>query len=833
MQTITSLRFLAIAVLLGVSGVAQATNLSPGSVPVPPVVEEKVPRRFEAASQQGQKLSGLLLARMQANLNGRLLRVDEAGLLDGFRKRPGVHPWIGEHVGKFLDASAKVWLNTKDPRLKKLMDRVASTLIATQQADGYLGTYVDAERWTSWDVWVHKYNILGLLAYHQATGNVPALEASKKMGDLLIATFGGGKRDLITAGTHVGMASTSVLAPMVALYRQTGDKRYLDFCQDILKAMEQPNGPKILSTLQASANVFKTANAKAYEMISNLIGLVDLYAITGETRLIEPVRAAWNDIAKRRLYITGTTSSFEHFHDDHELPAEEHHNIGETCVTVNWIELTLALMRFDGEAKYADEIERSVYNHLLGAQDAHNGNFCYYTPLNGNKRYGPGISCCVSSGPRGIAMLPELAWGVLDGAPAVTLWTAGRAQLDAKTPEGGHVAVKLQTQTRFPEDGKVTLTVQPTRPATFALALRVPAWTTRFVVTIGQGPHAVTKEGTPGSFLRLEQAWGRSTKLQIDMDLPVRLVSGAPTYPGRVAVVRGPQVLVADAPAAINGKSQGVDPALFFLDDEASLASLKPLGRGAKPSYRIDGHVMSSLRADAKQEAAELVLVPYANARRPLTWLLSRKGLPAVLSAAAKIEAERKVYRASRASTAPKIDGTLEPGLSQSNMTPIDKVLPRGNPRSQAWFSVRWDAAHLYVTALVKDPTPESREADFDSDYVAIGVDGNRLGGVAYDANDIYVAHRFDNKRVEGTNDSKVRRAATCTNDGYVVEFAVPWAQLGGKVAAGRRIGFEIRNHDQGPSGIEDDGPKQWADSDPSFARATNRFGIVELVDSP
>ena len=78
---------------------------------------------------------------------------------------------------------------------------------------------------------------------------------------------------------------------------------------------------------------------------------------------------------------------------------------------MNWLKFNVKLLGLLGEARFADEIEKTVMNHLLGAQDAHNGNFSYYTPLNGRKPFTPGINCCVSSGPRGISMLPELALG--------------------------------------------------------------------------------------------------------------------------------------------------------------------------------------------------------------------------------------------------------------------------------------------------------------------------------------------------------------------------------------------------------------------------------------
>src|SRR5262249_45088058 len=151
-------------------------------------------------------------------------------------------------------------------------------LLKTQEPDGYLGTYIPAKRWglypdADWDVWVHKYDLLGLLAYYQYTGNKEALRGAQRVGDLLINTFGPGKKSIISAGTHVGMASTSVLEPVVLLYRSTAEPKYLDFAKYIVASWEEPNGPHILTALETTHSVRKTANAKAYEMLSNLNGL--------------------------------------------------------------------------------------------------------------------------------------------------------------------------------------------------------------------------------------------------------------------------------------------------------------------------------------------------------------------------------------------------------------------------------------------------------------------------------------------------------------------------------------------------------------------------------
>ena len=432
-----------------------------------PVVTDKMADVFVPARFSVQTVEGLLGDRMRVNLEGRLLHVDETGIMEGFQHRPGKQDWIGEHAGKFLDAALNVWQYSHHERLKPLIDRVDRGLIAAQLPDGYLGTYTDDKRWASWDVWVHKYDLIGLLHYYQSTGDQPSLQACRKIGDLLVRTFGDkpGQRDIILAGEHVGMAATSVLEPMVMLYRYTGDRRYLEFCYYLTRAWEQPNGPHLLSSLVPGASVFKTANAKAYEMLSNLVGLADLYRITGEERFLKPVDVAWQDIVAHRLYVSGTASSHEHFTANDQLPADEKADVGEGCVTVTWMQLNLQMLRLTGDSKYGDQIERSVFNQLLAAQNPANGDICYFTPLNGRKHATPGISCCVSSEPRGISLIPETVWGERNGDPAILQYTPGNVAMSLAS---------IQSETDFPMTGHVVLTVSPEAKPHFTLYLRVP-----------------------------------------------------------------------------------------------------------------------------------------------------------------------------------------------------------------------------------------------------------------------------------------------------------------------------------------------------------------------
>lgn len=551
-------------------------------------------------------VGGYLGDRMTINVEKRLLAVDVDSFLKPFRRRPGAQAWVGEHAGKWLHAAALAWEQSHDPRLKARLDHVAQTLISAQEADGYLGTYLPTNRWTSWDVWSHKYNLIGLLAYHRITGDTAALTACRRMGDLLCATFGEGKRDIIKSGTHVGMAPTSVLEPMVRLHQVTGEKRYLEFCEYLVRSWDQPDGPKIVASLLEHGSVKRTADAKAYEMTSDLVGLGDLYRVGGQRRYFDAVSAAWRDIRDHQNYATGTSSWGEHFQAPDELNPDGGMEVewdkfvaaGEGCMTVTWMQLTGEMLRLTGDPACADELERSIYNALLAAQRPTDGTVSYFLPMRGRKRYGevthgipPDICCCSSSIPRGIAMIPEFAVGTVRGAPAVLLYAPG--EFTMKVQAGGKtVAVALQVATDYPQHGKVAITVRPERKAAFPLLLRVPAWSSRFEVRIG-GEHFT---GTPGTFLRIERTWSSADRVEIEMNLPFFTQPQGKPAAGLVAVQRGPQVLAVDSSVT-------------------NVASLPP-GWWGRHAYAVEARVGDELKtlpmipiAEAGQTKAEYAAV--------------------------------------------------------------------------------------------------------------------------------------------------------------------------------------------------------------------------------
>jgi uncharacterized protein len=530
----------------------------------------------EVLSPSAIHVEGWLGARIIANATNRLLTVDTDPLLAGFQKKPGIHPWIGEHVGKWMYAATLAWAYTGDPRLRSKLDRVASDLIAAQEPDGYLGTYVPDKRFglyqdADWDVWSHKYNLMGLLTYYQYTGNESALTACRKMGDLLIKTFGPGKQSILSAGTHLGMAATSVLEPVVLLYRYTGDERYLAFARYIVKSWDEPNGPKIIQTLLTDKQVNKTANGKAYEMLSNLVGLCELARATGDRTLVEPVLNAWQDIASKRLYITGSASQGEHFQGDYELPNQAASHVAETCVTTTWIQLNLQLFRLTGDAKFANELEKTLYNHLAAAQNPRGDDWCYFTALEGKKPYDSGINCCHSSGPRGMALAPLGAYlkQNIDGADALLV---GTFETSSVVLELDGNEVRVEQRSKFPFEGDSELRVQPSKPTRFEMLIRVAPWSSPLELSVNGKVLSCTVRN--GWAVIPAREWSDGDSVDIRFNLGPRVVLGKHGNNGLAALEWGPFVLAYDA--ALNS---GLPPAnrIGFADDKpARLGSSRP-----------------------------------------------------------------------------------------------------------------------------------------------------------------------------------------------------------------------------------------------------------------
>jgi DUF1680 family protein len=544
------------ATVLSPSAIAAIT---PAPYVVPAVVEDR--QDMQIPDRVHLDVNSMLGARIQANTTARLLEtVDVDRLLEGYRKRPGCMTWDGEHIGKWIHAASLAWANSGDEKLRAKIASAVTELIKCQEADGYLGTYLSNEqiaaaenqqpksttpqpkfikRWTEWDVWSHKYNLLGLLTWVRLSGDPSAMDCCRKMGDLLCNTFGKepGKLDFMKQGPFEGQVT--VLEPMIMLYRMTGEPRYRDFCQYLIDCnAKKPHA--LVQTLLEQKRVDKVYAVHAYTMLSFMDGLLEWYRITGDKKLLTAAVNAWEDITARRRYITGAISYRETFHDDFDLPNNNH--VGETCATVTWMQFNAQLLRLTGEARYAQEIERTAYNQLASAQSPDGKAWTYYVGLVGTKPYSTNFTgfCCLSSGPRGPVLLPTCALTTDGEGVVVNLYDQANAQLSLR--DGTGVAVNLTT--RFPSEPNIAIDIKPEKPADFAVKLRIPTWCSNATLKLGGKtlPMTVGEDG----YVAVRRTWQAGDRLNLVLPPNARVVAGEHNNLGRAAICYGPLVLATD-----------------------------------------------------------------------------------------------------------------------------------------------------------------------------------------------------------------------------------------------------------------------------------------------
>ena len=670
-----------IACLVGFLAASPAilSSLSAEIVPVPDKVACAVADRQAFTQPDHLRLAGWLGSRIDANEANRLVKIDVDRLLEGYRKRPGRQSWDGEHVGKWLHAATLAWVNTGDPALRDKLDYAAAELIRCQQDDGYLGTYLKARRWTEWDVWAHKYNLIGLITYMRYTGNLAPLPACRRMGDLLCETFGDepGKRDLIVAGEHVGLAPTSVLEPMVLLYRLTGEPRYLEFCRYILRAWEHPNGPKIISTLLSVKRVDKVGNGKAYEMLSCLNGALEYYRTVGDPRILEACLNAWQDIVAHRLYLTGAASYGELFHDDFDLPNVA--NVGETCVTVTWLQFNAQLLRLTGEARFADQLEQVVLNQLFGAQKCDGSAWGYYVQMEGKKPYSSTLDghCCLSSGPRGVALIPTFAVSTDSAGVVVNLYDAGTARLSL----ADHTPVRLVTETRYPAEDHIRLTLGLEAKKEFTLKLRLPAWCRTPTVSIKGEAQALTPG--EGGYLAIHRSWSEGDQVDLHFKLEPRVVVGDHLNHGKLAVLYGPLVLAAESDLIGNGLGlravamPGADLATLGVVPEPASDNVKTW-TGAQV-FRVGAIPRRASQIAATGVPLAIRMVPFADAGNNGSDY--RVWLP-IGPSAGNLLLDEKESRSRRGNVA----GSITDGEPATFVVTFD-----GRPAAEDWFAVTLD----------------------------------------------------------------------------------------------------------------------------------------------
>jgi DUF1680 family protein len=490
------------------------------------------------------QLGGLLGNALEANRRGRLFHfitgpdspaIALFGLEHTAKNLEG--DWYGEHAGKWLTAAAKAVQRSGDEELAANVKSVADFLVSVQGPDGYLGTYAPERRFMrkqpagprtwdgapakrTWDIWTHSYMVLGLLEVQRLFPDDDRyLAAAGAIAKLCWRTFTQGGINITRLGNHHGMSATVLLDAAVDLYLASNDPQHLDLAKLILRQADQHPELELLRQALAGADAAEIATGKAYQLCWNLVGLAKLHRATGDAQYLQAVHKVWTSIRRHHLTLGGGPWGGVG-HRSREV--FNHHSVFspygyvETCSVLAWIQLNRELLAITGEPRFAEEIECSAYNDLLGAQAPNGEDWCYYSFPNGQRVHTTYWRCCKSSGAMALEELPAIAYGITASDElVVNLYGASRAEL--QHPSAGKV--RLVQVTDYPFAGSVRLVVQPEEPgAQFAILLRIPAWVQGAQVTLNGIPW--DQIVAPGGYVRVERRWQANEVVMLEFPMP-------------------------------------------------------------------------------------------------------------------------------------------------------------------------------------------------------------------------------------------------------------------------------------------------------------------------
>jgi DUF1680 family protein len=652
-------------------------------------------------------------------------------------KRPPGYPFDDTDLYKVIEGASYTLSVHRDPKLEAYVDGLIAKIAAAQEPDGYLYTTrtinpKEPHRWAGAERWVlerddsHELYDLGHLfeaavAHYLATGKRTFLDVAIKAADLLVKTFGPGKRS-----TWPGHQITEMA--LVRLYRVTGNEEYLKLAKFLIDERgpgpdpasptkfpggEQAN-PRGLQYNQAHLKVIEQTEPVGHAVRATYMysGMADIAALTGD----EAVRAAgkriWDHLMRSKLYITGgigASGSGEAFGRPYELPNMTAYN--ETCASVGMDYWAHRLFLLEGDAQYIDVMERTLYNGLISGVALDGRTFFYPNPLESNGQHARsewfGVACCPGNITRFMASVPGYVYARRGDALYVNLFAGGTADIEL---DGGKL--KVVQDTRYPWDGLVKLTVQPDRARQFVINVRIPGWARnqpvpsdlyRFLDPQAK-PASIEVNGRPVTmtidkgYAAIQRTWQPGDVVTINLPMDVRRVVAHESVEAdrnRVALQRGPIVYAAEWPDNPNGKVRNI-----VLPDSAALSTTfrADLLNGVQV---ITGKAfgMSEDEQGAIRKAEQpFMAIPYA------TWANRGRGQMTVWLARVDSAARPTPYPTVATSSTVTVS-PLPSGRGKNPRNIVDGEEPPNSADSSAYFD--WWPVQGWSPACDEPPAPQ------------------------------------------------------------------------------------------------------------------------------
>ena len=466
--------------------------------------------------------------------------------------------WKGEYWGKMMRGACFTYSYTRNPVLYETLAATVEDMLTTADEDGRISTYGRNHEFDGWDMWSRKYVLLGMQYFLEICQDDAfaqrIIQSMCGQADYIIAHIGDeqeGKKPINTATRNWrGLNSSSILEPFVRLYTLTGEQRYFDFADYIVRSGGTEVDNIFELAYQDELYPYQYPSTKAYEMTSCFEGLLEYYRVTGEEKWREAVIRFGNKVLESDFTIIGCCGCTHELFDHSTVRQANTTNdfvMQETCVTVTLMKFFYQLTLLTGDSKYADAFEISLYNAYFGAINTEKVvepslpiehpdwhieplPFDSYSPLTAGlrgKRIGGRqlmadmhyYGCCACIGSAGNGLISKMHLMTTPRGFAMNLYIDGTVQ--SRTPAGQ--AVTFATATEYPRLGEVNLTLNLARPESFELMLRVPEWSKQTTVAV----NGVTVSASAG-YIRIDRTWQDGDTIVLVLDMRTQAIRPIP-----------------------------------------------------------------------------------------------------------------------------------------------------------------------------------------------------------------------------------------------------------------------------------------------------------------
>lgn len=568
-------------------------------------------------------------------------------------------------VAKWLEAVAYSLATHPDPKLEEKADGVIDLVARAQQPDGYLNSYytiVEPEnRWTNLaenhELYCAGHFIEAAVAYYEATGKDQLLKVVCKLVDHIDLIFGpeDGKKKGYPGHEEIELA-------LIKLYRVTKNKRHLKLAQYFVDERgKQPNyfdieaekrgvdkfryfGEWRHKYSQSHVPIREQTAAEGHSVRAMYFfsAVADLVQETGDEELFKVCQTLWDNTVNRRMYITGGIGSQEYgegFTIDYDLPSDRAYS--ETCAAIGLFFFAQRMLQLDPDRKYADVMERALYNGILSGMSLEGDRFFYVNPLEvlpevAKARYDHrhvestrqgwfSCACCPPNLARLLTSIHHYIYSQSEDSLYVHLYAQSEVDIEV-----GEIKGKLSQETEYPWNSNVRIELTLEQEAQFNLKLRIPAWCRQPEVRVNdevvQSLNNVQSQG----YVTLTETWQNGDVVELELPMPVEIIYGHPkvrAIAGLVALQRGPVVYCLEE--VDNGPNL---PAIVLAEEpdfqikvDSDLQVPAIIGKGYR--WRSRGEELYT-RQPPQKEATKVKAVPYYiwDNRKPgemLVWINS------------------------------------------------------------------------------------------------------------------------------------------------------------------------------------------------------------------